>query len=88
MLGDTAVAMNPADKRAQYLVDKKVKLNALRIQSHLVIKMEKDVEQIEEVTVAMEKERIIRVPDQISTVQISPELIANLLNRWENELDD
>ena len=26
MLGDTAVAMNPADKRAEYLLDKKVKL--------------------------------------------------------------
>jgi hypothetical protein len=64
-------------------LDKKIKLNAMRIQSHLVIKMEKDVEQIEEVTVSLEKERIIRVPDQISTVKISPELIAKLPNLGE-----
>ena len=62
---------------------KKVKLNSMRIQSSLVIKLEKDVKQIEEVTVAMEKERIIRVPDQISTVKISPKLIEKLPNLGE-----
>jgi ferric enterobactin receptor len=63
--------------------DKKIKLNSIRIQSSLVIKLEKDVKEIEEVTVAMEKERIIRVPDQISTVKISPKLIARLPNLGE-----
>ena len=62
---------------------KKVKLNAMRIKSSLVIKLEKNVKQIEEVTVAKEKERIIRVPDQISTVKISPKLIEKLPNLGE-----
>jgi hypothetical protein len=64
-------------------LDKKVRLNSMRIQSSVVIKLGKDVKQIEEVTVAMEKERIIRVPDQISTVKISPKLIARLPNLGE-----
>ncbi len=66
--------------------DKRIRLNSMRIQSSLVIKLEKDIKQIEEVTVAVEKERIIRVSDQISTVKISPKLIAKLPNLGEVDI--
>jgi ferric enterobactin receptor len=62
---------------------KKVKLNPIRIQSNLIIKLEEKVENIQEVSVFVEKERIIRVTEQISTVKISPKLIARLPNLGE-----
>ncbi len=63
---------------------KEVKLSPVRISGTLFIKMEEALQQLDEVTVAVEKERIIRVSDnQISAVKISPQMIAKLPNLGE-----
>jgi len=51
--------------------------------SNFVIKLDEDIQQIDEVTVTAEKGRIVRVSDDISSVKISPKLIAKLPNLGE-----
>lgn len=62
---------------------KEVKLSPVNIQGTFYIKLGKEIINIDEVTVAVEKERIIRVTDNISSVKISPLLIAKLPNLGE-----
>ncbi len=63
---------------------RKVRLDSLKIQGALTIKLSEAIQYIQEVTVAVEKERIVRVPEnKISTARISPELIAKLPNLGE-----
>jgi ferric enterobactin receptor len=49
----------------------------------LIIKLDEQEKEIEQVTIVTEKEKIIRVSEDISSVKISPKLIAKLPNLGE-----
>lgn len=47
------------------------------------VKLQEDVQSLDEVTVTAEKERIARISDNISSVKMSPKLVAKLPNMGE-----
>jgi ferric enterobactin receptor len=64
--------------------NKKIKLNPYLAKSALTIKLSKTNEELAEVSVVQEKEKIIRLSaNEISSVKISPKLIAKLPNLGE-----
>ncbi|MBN2519105.1 MAG: TonB-dependent receptor [Bacteroidales bacterium] len=63
------------------------KISDLQYNTTLLIVLEEKTRQIEEVTIITEKERIVRISDnEISTVKISPLLIAKLPNFGEVDI--
>ena len=62
---------------------KKEKLVPGRVSSFYYFKLEEEVKQLDEVTVTAEKERIARVSSEISSVKMSPVLVAKLPNLGE-----
>jgi len=63
-----------------------IKLSPERIRQKIEIGLQKGYVEIESVTVSAEKERIIRVSDNISAVKMSPKLIAKLPNLGEVDI--
>jgi len=63
-----------------------VKIVPERLQGTYCIKLEESLTELEEVTVATEKDRIVRVTDNISSVKISPILVARLPNLGEVDI--
>lgn len=59
------------------------KLVPNKIYSIYYIKLEEEVKQLDEITVTSEKERIVRVSSEISSVKMSPILVAKLPNMGE-----
>lgn len=51
--------------------------------SNLVIKLEEEILNLDEVTVTAEKDRIVRVSENISTLKMSPKLVSKLPNMGE-----
>ena len=62
---------------------KEFKLSDLSYGGLLILKLDEDKKEIEQVTIVTEKEKIIRVSEDISSVKISPKLIAKLPNLGE-----
>jgi ferric enterobactin receptor len=62
---------------------KEFKLSKLSTNGLLILKLDEEKKEIEQVTIVTEKEKIIRVSEDISSVKISPKLIAKLPNLGE-----
>jgi ferric enterobactin receptor len=62
---------------------KEFKLSQFSYNGLLILKLDEEKREIEQVTIVTEKEKIIRVSEDISSVKISPKLIAKLPNLGE-----
>lgn len=67
-------------------VTKKEKLNPYTSFIFYSIELEEDVKQLDGVTITAEKERIARISSEISSVKISPVLVAKLPNMGEVDI--